>query len=284
MPGLEKAFVLWEMAAAVTLQKYLSDITRTLRRIEFATKDVLGRMDDEVYGKLRQNAEVVFRVARELQSARFAPHELAAYMVQLDMIERESGQIAKSCDQEAQRSVHELKSVGDQSAGWTEREDRALERLLNGSRAEHRTALALFTASAAAHLRAVMSGSPKTLHHRLKTYEEHLVTLRALHSEFQNACSTRLDQVKGPFYAKAETEGVYRDRFRFASQLCLSEVTHAHETLDGYIAQLRSALIDDSGSAQPAILRVTISDDGAVESCVGVLPSWSDTGRWSGDG
>jgi hypothetical protein len=241
LSGAEKAFVIWETAAAVTLQKYLSDIMKSLRKIEAGLGDVLGRLDDEVDGKLRVNGDTVSRMAQELQGGSFPSHEVTAYMVQLDNIERESARIAKSCLLLAQGTLSDLTGLRDQPGNWKDREERAIELLTAGSRAQHRAVLGLVVSGAAAHLRAFVSASPGMLRERLDARVADAKALREHRTAFQEVCRTRVQEIEGTL-SMGKTDSVYRARFQFASELYLREVGFAHEALDGYISELASGL------------------------------------------
>jgi hypothetical protein len=272
--GPEAALLVWEIAAMITLQKYLSDISKALHRIEMALDEIRAKMEDKDHGQLSEGFETVRRVVGELQHGRFSQAEAAAYLVQLDTIELQCGQLSASSLRECQRVKAQFGELQkNYPEEWKEREEEAVRLLTSFGQSEYKAIVGHLVAGGAAHTRSLLASSPASLKGRIDDRIKGIRELDKIHGTFKEECTSRLDTIQGEF-SMPKTDKVYRERFTFASELYLRDLSGMLATTEGYLKEMSEDISGKQLMPAPIALAVTLTANGEISELV-ALPAGS---------
>lgn len=110
------ALAIWQVAAIITAQKYLSDINKQLRRIEVGIQDIKEFLENERLGKIGGNYEYLQNIATRLQNGNFTDTECKTFDNQIEHIERENLQIMATLKIEMEDLLNRVKN--QDLTGW----------------------------------------------------------------------------------------------------------------------------------------------------------------------
>lgn len=262
LSSAEKAFLVWEIAAQITLQKYLSDINKALRRIEGSLDDIRSKMDEDITGKLSENYNSIKRMLVEIQTTPISTDEAIAYMVQLDHIERESAQIAAASLSECIRAKNCLEALKTSDKNWKEIEGEAISYVLAWTRAEFRVITGNMVGGTAAYVRSLLASNPNSLKERIRDRIAAINNLEGEHGAFGKLCKEWSNVIQG--HTLWKTDPVYKDRFNYASQLYLRDTKLLCETTMDVFRNLELALKGDNIDDTATEVYLSIDESGTV--------------------
>lgn len=263
LSNLEKAFIVWELAAIVTLQKFLSDIRKALGRIEMGIMDIKSKMDEQDFAKLHVNYETVNMLANEIGTGKLSMSDVTSYLVNLDNIEKECAQIAKHGYSECQRKAEEMEKLPTTVSGWKEREEKALEIMVDYCRSEYKVLTGNLIAGGSAHIRCLISSNPTIVRERISQRIDNLSENRTVNVRFKEICDKRKEIIGGNL-SMEKTGRVYRERFEYASQMHFNELEVISKSTDSYLESMKKSLEGSDSDLSHREIEMTLDSDGKV--------------------
>lgn len=260
---VEKAFMVWELAAIVTLQKYLSDIRKALCRIEVGIQDIRSKLDEADLGVLYGNYDLIKSIANEIGSCGLSIPDVTSYLVSLDRIEAECIRIAKTGRLECQRKLDAMKQRSDNNSDWKDVEEDVMEILQQYCTSEYKVLFGNLLAGGSAHIRCLLSSNPKPVRERVS---ERLADLHATGSgydEFKEFCRKRAPIIGG-LLSMGKTDRVYRERFIFACDLQFRELDYIARDTKSYLESMKNALDGRDSESTNREIEMTLDSDGKV--------------------
>jgi len=269
LSNLEKAFMVWELAAIVTLQKYLSDIRNALNRIEMCAMEMMSKWDEKELAILHVNHDTIKRIANEIGTGKLAIADVTSYQVRLDHIEDECAKIAERAYSECLRKKEEMKYLSEavpifKDKNWKDKEEDGLRILQEYCRADYKVLAGNLIAGGSAHIRCLISSNPNSVRERIPSRLDILHKNRIEHEEFERICQDRKSMIKGKMISMGKTDHVYQGRFDFACQLYFNELGYIAKDTETYLESMKRSLEGIDSELSEREIEMVLDSEGKV--------------------
>ncbi|MEZ4231679.1 MAG: hypothetical protein R3B89_21060 [Polyangiaceae bacterium] len=268
------AVAIWQIAALITAQKFLSDINARLARLERGLASIRGFLDDQATGTLEGNVAYLRDRAETLGEGRLVPAELLNIGNQLEEIDRESRAAASLMMKQLARATEEIKSA-KWDALWSAEEEAGEARSQINRASQVATAflvanhVRLITAS----LRGAMGLNQAYSERSLQSIREEIAKEDNEWLRLKSTVEAKLPTLK----ASLQRDGTDHRQQETVAVILGEATAHRRQKLDQLLLsteELTEALLANNRAADlPMQLELEINDRGEVISSNRLLAS-----------
>ena len=261
--ALGRAAAVWEAAAFVVAQKYLSDIFKSLHQLNGGIKEVQRWLANERVASLQTNSKMLQEIETGLQTDRGFLAKTLYYQSALADIERDCGKIARASLLDIQAYTDDLENMD--LSGWKDANPVALyEMLPKVAAAVDSAAFALVMRMYNTGLLSLLLGDPNITELRSADISALGDDLRSQLDQFELESQTRITALNQRLRRQKtvqRSQCAISDRVRTA----LAPAKARLGKLPSAVESLNRALRDTKAlSAGPLTLCVEVGRDGAV--------------------
>ena len=268
MSGLNVAtagLAIWGLTAAVTGQKFLSDINRKLGNIERGLEDIKNYLDDVTLGKIYGNYNYLREVAGHISGRAFTERDCNIFYNQIESISRESSQIIETINMQIMRKFRKIQNQKLKGIGLKKHSEDMKKNINDFENCVYSYDAVLSVKNAAGRIKCALPVNRKIAEDRIKGLEYIAQKHKNDLYVFETKIKANIPNLQGFFSASETNEEFQQELLNDLKKMFGKLHNKIDETLDSLIKTKKILEEKVNESKESLQLIVTLKNDGTID-------------------